>query len=584
MRSKVIERCKAKYPGLSDEAAVRKACADSSFFRGLWCFFDIELRMVVEPFMDWERGDVTLFLHLFPLMCMYVASSHKVKIPRVFLMIAERLKLYVDKHVNLIKLFASNCIQFDEEKIEFANAVIGRWMPARVKDINISHYFKVTCRMKCIRAIWSSFSKLFNRKEQENENERLRVMYTKQRWATSREETIDFILDLFDQALAGGYSENLWPRENPFSIGLMRIQNKYARELKDWNEKQVELGADSDSDSEDDDDYDDDDDDDDDDHNEGTNDVEILRQPLSFAGRPRRTHNFDDQHIINGFRQARHEKTTKAYDAAMKRFLNWCIENKDEEECVKDVLKTDDDGEIGFDFKKLASSCCVSVNAFTKYTLGLQVRYQSDLKSGMGEIKCLRSSLSKHLRANGVQLSTLGTQMLRDWMASRTNADMDAKMRDVNPIPLSHAKESLAFVAYEKLAGKLFKKDVFLWIVFVMQWNLLSRIINVCTMMWNRMDFVDDHLTISFAKTKKDQVGARRRIKRLFANPQNFKLCPITAIAIRLTQKDVKANHNLVYGSPKMHDTYCKGLRKFLASLDETESYKEFLGTHSLRK
>ena len=143
---------------------------------------------------------------------MYVASSHKVKIPRVFLMIAERLKLYVDKHVNLIKLFASNCIQFDEEKIEFANAVIGRWMPARVKDINISHYFKVTCRMKCIRAIWSSFSKLFNRKEQENENERLRVMYTKQRWATSREETIDFILDLFDQALAGGYSEDLWPR------------------------------------------------------------------------------------------------------------------------------------------------------------------------------------------------------------------------------------------------------------------------------------------------------------------------------------------------------------------------------------
>ena len=96
----------------------------------------------------------------------------------------------------------------------------------------------------------------------------------------------------------------------------------------------------------------------------------------------------------------------------MKRFLNWCIENKDEEECVKDVLKTEDDCEMGFDFKKLANSCCLSVNAFTKYTLALQVRYQSDLKSGMGEIKCLRSSLSKHLRANGVQLSILGTQML----------------------------------------------------------------------------------------------------------------------------------------------------------------------------
>ena len=64
---------------------------------------------------------------------------------------------------------------------------------------------------------------------------------------------------------------------------------------------------------------DDDDDNDDDDDHDGTNDVGILRQPLSFAGTPR-GHAFDDRHIINGFRQARHEKTTKAYDAAMKRF------------------------------------------------------------------------------------------------------------------------------------------------------------------------------------------------------------------------------------------------------------------------
>ena len=140
VRAKVIDRCKEKYgAGLSDEEAVRRACAGSAFFTGLWCFFDIELRMVAEPFMDWERGNITLFLCLFPLMCMYVASSHKTKIPKTFLIIAERLKLYVDKHINVMRLFAANCIQFDEEKIEFANAVIGRWMPARVKNINISH-------------------------------------------------------------------------------------------------------------------------------------------------------------------------------------------------------------------------------------------------------------------------------------------------------------------------------------------------------------------------------------------------------------------------------------------------------------
>ena len=77
-------------------------------------------------------------------------------------------------------------------------------------------------------------------------------MYTKQRWAVGprRVEAIDFILGLFDRALAGEYGEDLWPRENPFSIGLMCIQNKYARELNDWNEKQVELGADSEEEEE----------------------------------------------------------------------------------------------------------------------------------------------------------------------------------------------------------------------------------------------------------------------------------------------------------------------------------------------
>lgn len=120
--------------------------------------------------MDWERGDITAFLSLFPAMCMYVASSHKTKVPKAFLMLAERLRLYKNKHPNVIRLFSANCIQLDEEKIEFMNAKIGRWMKARIKDLSISHYIRVTSIMKCIQNITQSFSKLFNRKEQENEN------------------------------------------------------------------------------------------------------------------------------------------------------------------------------------------------------------------------------------------------------------------------------------------------------------------------------------------------------------------------------------------------------------------------------
>ena len=41
----------------------------------------------------------------------------------------------------------------DEERIELANAAVGRWMPARVKNMSYSHYFNVMCRMMCSGAV-----------------------------------------------------------------------------------------------------------------------------------------------------------------------------------------------------------------------------------------------------------------------------------------------------------------------------------------------------------------------------------------------------------------------------------------------
>lgn len=193
--------------------------------------------------MDWERGDITAFLSLFPAMCMYVASSHKTKVPKVFLMLAERLRLYKNKHPNVIRLFAANCIQLDEEKIEFMNAKIGRWMKARIKDLNISHYIRVTSIMKCIQNITQSFSRLFNRKEQENENERLRTMYTKPRWDATNAELRVWIREQFAKSLSGEFDNSRWPREDPFELGLIRILNKYAPELRTWIEQQRRLGA-----------------------------------------------------------------------------------------------------------------------------------------------------------------------------------------------------------------------------------------------------------------------------------------------------------------------------------------------------
>ena len=51
----------------------------------------------------------------------------------------------------------------DEERIELANAAVGRWMPARVKNMSYSHYFNVMSRMMCSGAVCAYFKKLRRR-------------------------------------------------------------------------------------------------------------------------------------------------------------------------------------------------------------------------------------------------------------------------------------------------------------------------------------------------------------------------------------------------------------------------------------
>ena len=261
IRGEVIGLCKAKYMNddgdLSDEQAVKKACAASSYFAGLWAFFDVEVRMCVEPFIDWEGGDITQFLATFPVMCAYVSSSHKTKIPKVFLMLMERLKQLKENHPNAVKLFAANCSLFDEEKVEFMNAKLGRWIKARVKDLGIHHYKRTSSIMKGVQEIDESFSKMFNRKESESENARLRKMYTKASWAETHEALRKHIIEKFTSCMDGS-KDAQWPRETFLVDGLTRIETKFLPELRKWIAQQQALEVDDDDDDNDDDDDDDD--------------------------------------------------------------------------------------------------------------------------------------------------------------------------------------------------------------------------------------------------------------------------------------------------------------------------------------
>ena len=101
--------------------------------------------------------------------------------------------------------------------------------------------------------------------------------------------------------------------------------------------------------------------------------------------------------------------------------------------------------------------------------------------------------------------------------------------------------------------------------------------------MFSMIDWRNDHLTLRFAKSKKDQLGDRCHTIRLFANPWNYKMCAVTALAIRLTEKGIRRKHNRVFACDAA-SKYANDLRKYLK--DHERSYMEsaLLGTHSVRK
>jgi hypothetical protein len=83
-----------------------------------------------------------------------------------------------------------------------------------------------------------------------------------------------------------------------------------------------------------------------------------------------------------------------------------------------------------------------------------------------------------------------------------------------------------------------------------------------------------------------DQGGKRAFNIALMANPYDWKLCPITALAVWLSCTSISGN--AVFPGPKQNKRYSEGLKTFLLRADVKEELKEYadllLGTHSARK
>ena len=164
---------------------------------------------------------------------------------------------------------------------------------------------------------------------------------------------------------------------------------------------------------------------------------------------------------------------------------------------------------------------------------------------------------------------------------------MAAKMRDVDPVKFSNARSSLPYDAYEKIAHLMaIEDDPLLHVMFVWQWNCIARVANIQTVSFNHMEWVDDHLSTRWSKSKKDQEGKRSFNIAIMANRYDWKLCPITALAIWLSCNTITGN--ALFPGSSQNKRYSDNLKRYLNREDIKSKLQEFadllLGTHSSRK
>jgi len=210
--------------------------------------------------------------------------------------------------------------------------------------------------------------------------------------------------------------------------------------------------------------------------------------------------------------RAQDASTTKGYKSAVKKFLAFCVLFMATQQVCSDVLKLNDDdsGNYGFDVPKLAKSMESVHGPYFQYTRQYQQRLQEKGKSGIGGIKQLRSGLTDLFCSASVELSNLALKVLTLWQKSRNRDDMTAKMRSVNPVKFTNARDSIPVDAYETIAKSMaFKNNVQLWVMFLLQWNMISRISQVTHVMFNFMSWKQDHFVAKHGSSKKDKKASR---------------------------------------------------------------------------
>jgi hypothetical protein len=120
---------------VAEHLVLEWACRTSPKFQMRWNFFENELRMYIEPFCQWEKGDSTGVYNHLPVyilhLCYYANQAHwrKARVAPWLLSHLAATLYRIRLRPDLLKLAAMNCKRVYDAFIEHLNAVIKRDMP-----------------------------------------------------------------------------------------------------------------------------------------------------------------------------------------------------------------------------------------------------------------------------------------------------------------------------------------------------------------------------------------------------------------------------------------------------------------------
>ena len=209
---------------------------------------------------------------------------------------------------------------------------------------------------------------------------------------------------------------------------------------------------------------------------------------------------------------------------------------------------------------------------------------KSPPESGKSHLDKVRSAIAGMLTRKGKMYSTAAVKSMQDFYRGVYNVDAKKKQKT----SADHSKEMFPLFLYAEICKAFLRRgQIWAWAFLVLQWNFMSRSINVGQIHFNFMDWSGDMLTVLYSHTETLDKDSRQGLKpfHLAANPDEPWICPITAIAVMLFSDVYHAGQALFSGS-SVANNFGKTLAEVLNDPAVVKALHEagLTATHSVRK